>query len=1114
VHEDRGARIIGAALFQGALDWEDFLRLLVQLDPTASAPHDLLRRLVQEGVLTEAVLASLESTHEGADASHPPERRTQPSGPPFSGSGGPSALDPTGASVQTLLSIPNWRHYRNLRFIGQGAMGRIFKGFDSSLRRMVALKFLRRAEDPELLARFMLEAQHQACVEHPNICQVYEVGEWHGQAYIAMQFIRGEALDMCHARLSQLEKVKIIEIVAEALHAAHRTDLIHRDVKPANIMVETVEGRDPKPYILDFGLARGLDGSGLTVEGLVVGTYHFMAPEQARGDLKGLTRLTDVYSLGATLYSILAGKPPFWECEGPECLARTIDEDPVPLRHLVADLPEDLDTIVMKCLEKDPQRRYDSALALAEDLRRFRESEPILARRPTLGYRIRKFATKNRTLVSVSGVALVAVLSFAILGLHAWGTARARARWAQRFGQEAERIESLVRYSHLMRPHDVRGEVTQARARMAALELEARRAGRIAADPADYALGRSYLALGEPERARELLDRAWKSDLRTPEVALALGRTYGQLFRIELDRARGLPIKELREARVREVERTLRDPALRLLRDGASAALEAPSYHEALLAFYGGRWDEAWNKAQAALAETSWVYEARHLQGQILLERARQVGDPQAAIARLREAAEVFQGVQALAPSEPRAYLDEVEAWKLMIARHLEMGTDPSGALAHCRPAVALARVLDPAGPEAPALLATSVGDACRFTKASSEARRALRGELDRLSREALGLGPDCREALLARSQALLVAASEAWDLAKSRGAILDQVLPLLLHGRDRFPEDPNFLLLLNDYYHKRMTHEMYGGSSPWSSFEGALAMAATLLERYPELSESHGRVARAWVERAEYERTHGLDPSDSAERALHYLRMAETKGLRRDWYLRHQGDALLIRGQYRVRTGGSGEEDLRAAITAFGAASSLNSNQDMALVSAAEAAVWIAEARLGVGADPGPALAEVRELLAKNPGARTDYYYRPLVEGWAALRAGRWKALQGKDPTPNWDTAERKLKASLSLRGYASTAAALAELATRRYLRAGRAPDHLEALRRVRQSLQLDPRNAEAHLWAAVVEDAAARRPGPLQATSQAQARLALDQVLSLDRNMERTARVLGLMK
>jgi len=648
---------------------------------------------------------------------------------------------------------------------------------------------------------------------------------------------------------------------------------------------------------------------------------------------------------------------------------------------------------------------------------------------------------------------------------------------------------------------------------MTAMETEAARAGRLAATPAAYALGRGYLAMGEPEKAKEFLEKAWAGDLRAPEVAFALGRSYGEVYRLELARARALGSGEYRQARIRELERTLRDPSLRLLKEGASAAMEAPGYHEALLSFYGGEWEAARAQAKKAFAQTSWVYEALSLEGLVLLEQSKRVNDPAAGGPLVEDCAHTLRAVQALAPSDPGVYLDEAQAWRQLVKVRLEVGADPLPALARCREAVARLRTVQPELPDGPAILASAVALAGNYNSAPHGVRKELAVELELLSKEALRLGPDSREALVARATALLSAAKSAWlGASQDPRPLMEEAFQLLQQGRSRYPQDPTFLLLLSDYYHRRMTREMYGGLSPWASFEGGLSTAAQLLDRYPELNESHHRLHAVWVERGEYERTHGLDPRASVAQALRFVDLAEAQGFRGSGYAKARGDALLIRGQYLTRTQGSGEEDLRRAIEAFRWAYSLNPNQDTALVSAAEAAVWIAEAHLDRGEDPGAALDQVQKLLDRNRPLREEYYYRPYIEGLMALDRGRWQVMRGEDPAEDWAAAERHLRRSLKLREVAPVRVALAELEARRYLLGRRPQERLRALSAARSILPLDARNAEAHLWVAVVEAVEARRQGPGAVDSDRRCRESLAQALALDQNLSRLAHRLGL--
>ncbi len=249
--------------------------------------------------------------------------------------------------------------------LGAGGMGEVWRAWDRDLRRWVALKFLHH-EDPDQLARFRREAQTAAALSHPNIASVYEVGEADGKPFIAMQYVAGQTLATFPRNDLRL-LAGLVRDAALALHHAHERGVIHRDLKPANLMVE-----GSRVYVMDFGLARPTAvGSSLSVSGAVIGTPAYMAPEQARGESRRVTPASDVYGLGAALYELLADRPPFQESEVYALLRRIEEDDPEPVRRRNPAVARDLETIVMKCLEKDPARRYASARELADDLTRW-----------------------------------------------------------------------------------------------------------------------------------------------------------------------------------------------------------------------------------------------------------------------------------------------------------------------------------------------------------------------------------------------------------------------------------------------------------------------------------------------------------------------------------------------------------------------------------------------------------------------------------------------------------------------------------------------------------------------------------------------------------------------
>ena len=271
--------------------------------------------------------------------------------------------------------------YVLLERLGKGGMGVVYKARQVSLKRLVAVKMVLAGQlaDEQDIARFRVEAEAAANLDHPCIVRIIEIGEHEGQHYFSMDFIDGESLELRlkDNPLPPREAARLMEQVSRAIAYAHSRGVIHRDLKPANILVN----KHGQPRVTDFGLAKQVLGdSDLTATGAVLGTPSYMPPEQADGRLDQIGERSDVYSLGATLYALLAGRPPFQSATALEVLCQVREQEPVPLRQLNPNLPRDLETICAKCLEKDPRRRYGSAHELADELKRFLAGEPIHAR--------------------------------------------------------------------------------------------------------------------------------------------------------------------------------------------------------------------------------------------------------------------------------------------------------------------------------------------------------------------------------------------------------------------------------------------------------------------------------------------------------------------------------------------------------------------------------------------------------------------------------------------------------------------------------------------------------------------------------------------------------------
>jgi WD40 repeat protein len=302
-----------------------------------------------------------------------------------------------------------------LGVLGRGGMGVVYKSRHLALNRVVALKVILAGQHvgPEAVARLRAEAESAAALQHPNIVQIFEVGEHDGLPFLVLEHVAGGSLaEQLHGTpWGPRRAAALVEVLARALDHAHQAGIVHRDLKPGNVLL----AGDGTPKLADFGLAKhvGREG-GLTETGAIVGTAGYMAPEQARGksSTMPITPLTDVYGLGATLYELLTGRPPFQGPDAVETLMQVVHEEPVPPRRLQPKVPRDLETICLKCLQKEPARRYASAAALAEDLGRFLRGEPIHARPVGPAERWWRWAHRNPL---VAGL-LTAVLASLVLG--------------------------------------------------------------------------------------------------------------------------------------------------------------------------------------------------------------------------------------------------------------------------------------------------------------------------------------------------------------------------------------------------------------------------------------------------------------------------------------------------------------------------------------------------------------------------------------------------------------------------------------------------------------------------------------------------------------------------
>jgi TolB-like protein/Tfp pilus assembly protein PilF/predicted Ser/Thr protein kinase len=311
--------------------------------------------------------------------------------------------------------------YELLEEVGRGGQGVVFRARQKSLNRVVALKVIGLGQwaTKAHLKRFRLEAEAAASLDHPCIVPIYEVGERDGQCYFSMKFVEGGQLDevVKQTPMAIRQAAELIAKVARTVHYAHEHGILHRDIKPGNILLDA----NGEPHLTDFGLARLVETESTVTRTLeVLGTPSYMAPEQAAGNnpaTTGLTGATDVYGLGAVLYQLLTGYPPFAGGTTYETIKLLLETEPRPPRLWNPKVDRDLSTICLKCLEKDPQRRYPSALALAEDLERWLRHEPIQARRTGVIGRGKKWLQRNPTVAAMVALSLALI---AAVGVIVW----------------------------------------------------------------------------------------------------------------------------------------------------------------------------------------------------------------------------------------------------------------------------------------------------------------------------------------------------------------------------------------------------------------------------------------------------------------------------------------------------------------------------------------------------------------------------------------------------------------------------------------------------------------------------------------------------------------------
>ena len=377
---------------------------------------------------------------------------------------------------ESLPRVDQIAGYKILRVLGQGGMGIVYKARQRGLKRIVALKMISAAGHHAAadLARFRSEAVAVADLQHPNIVQIYEVGEDEGRPYFSLEYVSGGSLakKIAGTPSPPREAAQLVKALADGMEYAHQRGIIHRDLKPANVLL--TESGEPK--VSDFGLVKRLeDDAGQTQSGSILGTPSYMAPEQAEGRIKEIGPCSDIYGLGGVLYELLTGRPPFRAASVLDTLLQVRTQEPIPPSQFQPKVPRDLETICLKCLEKDSAKRYATAAALGEDLRRFLAGEPIVARPVSRIESLWRLCRRNPRVALLSAAVAVLVVAWS-------ATSTLLYRLALSNEQRARASAASASQNALLAEHNAGEANSRARRALANAETARRNAERASAN--------------------------------------------------------------------------------------------------------------------------------------------------------------------------------------------------------------------------------------------------------------------------------------------------------------------------------------------------------------------------------------------------------------------------------------------------------------------------------------------------------------------------------------------------------------------------------------------------------------------------------------------------------
>jgi serine/threonine-protein kinase len=1066
--------------------------------------------------------------------------------------------------------------YLVLDLLGEGGMGVVYKAYDPELDRAVALKLVRTADDASNAQRDRLlrEAQALARLSHPNVIAVHDVGTFHRDVFIAMEFVEGQTLRawLQESPRSQRDIVDAFLAAGEGLEAAHRAGLVHRDFKPDNVMV----GKDARVRVLDFGVARaahtdGEAGPTLRTEGQATPTPTPPAdgdlqtvtararsdrpavappasdssaplPSDSSAPPSGVSTAPRLLATPLTHAGATVGTPRFMAPE--QYLGQPIDEkvdqfsfcislhwalygtypfDGVTLDHAMKNM------LAGKIADPPPESRVPRWLrqVLARGLRvepgqRFASMAALLAAlRADPRAARRRFA--RAVLAALAVAAVASALVAGVLVLQVRRTATEQARLGQQFGQEVERIAAISRYAASLPLHDTKREMDLVRERLAKLEQRTAALGSVAAGPGHEALGRGYLALERYDDALAELQTAWSSGYRSPELAQALGLVHGKLYQRALADLPKTSDEKLDAARRAELARKYRDPALRYLREpGTRENTDAPEYVEGLIALYEQRFDEALALAQKAAQHPLWLYEGRTLEGDIHLMAGRErywKGDVDAALDQYRRAGAAYRAAAEVARSGAAAYAGDclrlVETSVIEVDRDRSPEATVKEALSACG-AAAAARSDDPTPLSAQARAWQHLGN---YQTRHGVDPTPANLEAIRLGEKALAASPREVRAHYVIGWAFLTIGEYATAHNKDPRTWLEQGIA---HAQKAGEIDPGFsqsYSLLCHLYNARGDFEQSSGEDPRPSFQSAAKWARKAVEVSPDSFHAYNALGIALTSAASWELRHGSDPTESLTRAAEAYGQVKKLGPTLDYGFINGCQVYLDWGAFQSARGIDPQPQLEQAIADCQRALQIDDNYAGTYLFLGTAYHELAAWQLLHSIDPHPAIAQSRAVLERSLKVNPAYDEGLQALADSQLLEARWNLQHKRDPEASIAAGQAFARRALAIADGKSpeSLTLLAELSRRRA--EWRLAQGLASAGEVREGLSLatrafaqNARYAPASLAEGALHLVSARaaRSPGDRRAAASRARSALDRALTVDGNLDREVRPL----